>query len=126
MEDVGGRPSDVAGARRCVGGGETRRSSLLLPEVAEECAALDELGDFGGHHAFPGTVAGGYPSQHVAAEDRQALCPVVVEVDEAAPPGEVVIQRLQLRQDLDVVHGLQFVVWGWLERIDIELELVFE
>ena len=48
-------------------------------------------------------------AEHVAAEDRQELGPVVVEVDEAAPPGEVVVERPQLGPDLDVVHGLQLV-----------------
>jgi len=49
---------------------------LLVParlDVAEERAALDELGDFSGDHGFPGVVVRGYSPQHVAAEDRQAL-----------------------------------------------------
>ncbi len=68
----------------------------------------------------------GYPPQHVAAEDRQELRAVLVEVDEAAPSGEVVVQRLQLRPDPDVVHRLELVLWRGLDGIDIELQVVLE
>ena len=93
-------------------------------DVAEESTALDELGDFGGDHALPRVVVRGYPPQHVAAEDRQELWPVVVEVDEAAPSGEVVIQRLQLWLDLDVVDGLQLVLWRGLDGVDVQFQVV--
>src|SRR6266576_3790582 len=88
-----------------------RLSVPIRLDVAEEPAALDELGDFRGDHAFPGVVARHYPPQHVAAEDRQPLGPVVVEVNETAPSGEVVIERLQLLPDPDVIHGPQLVLW---------------
>src|SRR5580704_3543694 len=101
-------------------------SVLARLDVAEECAALDQRGDVGRDHAFPGVVARGDPAQDVAAEDRQALGPVVVEVDEAAPSGEVVVQRLQLRLDLNVVDGLELLVRRGLQGVDVELQLVLE
>ena len=80
------------------------------PDVAEERAALDQVADGLGHHGLPGAVLRGDPAQHVTAEDGQVLGAVVVQVDEAAPAGQVVIQRLELGLDLDVVTVLQLVV----------------
>src|SRR6267154_2463425 len=80
----GRRSTDVARGPSAAG--------LSVParlDIAEERAAFDELGDFRGDHAFPGVVVRGYPPQYIAAEDGQELGPVVAEVDEAAPPGEV-------------------------------------
>src|SRR5260370_33784780 len=87
-------------------------------DVAEERAALDELGDFGRYHGLPGVVLRGDPPQHVAAEDGQVIGFVVVEGDEAAPAGEVVVQRLELRQDPDFVNGIDCrlrgrLIWGY-------------
>src|SRR6266852_3788995 len=96
------------------------------PDVAEERPALDQLGDFGGNHVFPGVVVHGYSAQHVAAEDRQEFRPEVVEVNEAAPAGEVVVQWLQLWLDADVTHGRELVFRRGLQGVDIELQVVLE
>ena len=82
--------------------------------------------DLGGDHGFPGFVLRGDPAQHVAAEDRQVLGPVVVQVDEAAPVVEVVVQRLELGLDLDVVDRLELVVGRRLVGVDVELQAVLE
>src|SRR5512142_2191769 len=97
-----------------------------FPDVAEEAAALDQAGHLGGDHALPGVVAGGDPAQHVTAEDRQVFRPVVVQVHEAAPAGQVVVQRLELGLDLDVVHGLELLVRRRPVRVDVELQAVLE
>jgi len=47
-------------------------------------------------------------------------------VHETAAPEQVVVQRLKLWLDLDVVHRLELVVRPGLIRVDVELELVLE
>src|SRR5208282_6652263 len=96
------------------------------PDVAKEPAALDELGDLLRDHGLPGVVAGGDPPQHVTAEDRQVVGTVVVQVDEAAPAGQEVIERLDLVLDLDVIDRLELVVRRRLHRVDVELQAVLE
>jgi hypothetical protein len=63
----------------------------------EERPPLDQLGDLLGHLLLPDLVARGDALEHVPGEDRQVLGVVVVQVDEAAAVGEIVVERLKLR-----------------------------
>src|ERR1035438_9472465 len=98
-------PADMSGPGRLIVG-------VLPPglDVAEERPALDERGHGLRDHGLPGVVVRRDSPQHVPAEDGQVLRAVVVEVNEAAPPGQVIVKRLDLGLDLDVVHGLQLVI----------------
>jgi hypothetical protein len=64
--------------------------------------------------------------QHVAREDVEELRLEIVQRHEAAAVGEVAVELLQLGRDFEVVDGGERAGVRVLERIDVELEVVFE
>ena len=89
-------------------------------------ALLDESGHLRGDHFGPCGVAGGDLLQHLPREDAEVVRVEIVERHEAAAVGEVAVELLQLGRDLQVVDGGEFAALRVLERIDVELEVVFE
>src|SRR6266446_1457125 len=79
---------------------------LLLLGVAEKTALSNDRSYLRWHHFVPDLVAGGDALEHVTRKDRQIFRVEIIELDEAAPAHQVIVEKLQLGVDLKRTNSL--------------------
>src|SRR5437870_11896637 len=79
---------------------------LLLLGVAEKTALSNDRSYLRWHHFIPALVPGGDALEHVRRKDRQIFRVEIIELDEAAPAHQVIVEKLQLRVHLERTNSL--------------------
>src|SRR5438132_1908241 len=81
------------------------RRSLLL-RIAEKTALSDDRSHLRWHHFIPALVPARDALEHVTRKDRQIFRVEIIELDEAAPAHQVIVEKLQLAVDLERTNSL--------------------
>src|SRR5437762_2956343 len=79
---------------------------LLLLCVAEKATLADQLRHLGRHHFIPALVPARDAFEHVTRKDRQIFRVEIIELDEAAPAHQVIVEKLQLGVHLERTNSL--------------------
>src|SRR5438067_13466830 len=79
---------------------------LLFLGVAEKTALSDDRSYLRWHHFVPALVPARDALEHVTRKDRQIFRVEIIELDEAAPAHQVIVEKLQLRVHLERTNSL--------------------
>src|SRR6266404_9952000 len=101
------------------------QSGLLL-RVAEKATLADDLCYLRWHHFIPALVPARDALEHVTRKDRQIFRVEIIELDEAAPAHQVIVEELQLGVHLKRTNSLELVSLMPLQGINIDFQFVLK
>lgn len=78
-------------------------SSSHTSPASEEATLPNECRNFAGHHFLPGIIAVVDFFQHVARKHRQIFLVKIIQLLDAAPIDQVLVELAQLRGDFKVI-----------------------